>query len=65
MTLASSDPTCWIMTTGEAGMRSQVIGLAERIGYPFSEKTVVLKAPWRWLPGKTARVSSMKTGAAH
>ena len=45
---------CWVMTTGEAGMRSQVIGLAESIGIPFLEKTVNLKAPWRWLPGHLA-----------
>lgn len=42
------------MTTGEAGMRSQAIGLAERIGLPFLEKTVNMKAPWRWLPGHLA-----------
>ena len=42
------------MTTGEAGMRSQVTGLAERIGIPYLEKIVSLKAPWKWLPGHLA-----------
>lgn len=32
-------------------MRAQAIGLAEAIGRPFVEKRIVLRAPWRWLPG--------------
>jgi mitochondrial fission protein ELM1 len=43
--------TCWVLTTGEAGMRSQALGLAEAVGLPFVEKRVVLNAPWSWLPG--------------
>jgi len=35
-------------------MRSQVTGLADRIGIPHQEKIVSLKAPWRWLPGHRA-----------
>lgn len=42
---------CWVLTTGEAGMRSQVIGLAEATGVPFVEKTIRLRAPWSMLPG--------------
>jgi mitochondrial fission protein ELM1 len=42
---------CWVLTTGETGMRSQVIGLAEAIGLPFEEKQISLRAPWSWLPG--------------
>lgn len=58
------DLSCWVMTTGEAGMRSQVIGLAERIAPSFSEKIVSLNAPWRWLPGHFApyALSSMAYG---
>lgn len=32
-------------------MISQVTGLAEAVGIPFTPKTVGLRAPWRWLPG--------------
>jgi len=49
-----SNPTpddCWVLTTGETGMRSQVIGLAEATGLPFTEKQISLRAPWSWLPG--------------
>ncbi len=42
---------CWVLTTGEAGMRSQVIGLAEATGLEFEEKQISLRAPWSWLPG--------------
>lgn len=44
-------PTIWALTTGEAGMRSQVLGLCERLGFAFAEKRIRLRAPWRWLPG--------------
>jgi mitochondrial fission protein ELM1 len=42
---------CWILTTGEAGMRSQVIGLAEATGLAIVEKQIRLRPPWSWLPG--------------
>ncbi len=44
-------PTIWALTTGEAGMRGQVLGLCERLGLAFTEKRIGLRAPWRWLPG--------------
>src|SRR6056297_1543837 len=44
-------PTVWALTTGEAGMRSQVLGLCDRMGLAFTEKCIGLRAPWRWLPG--------------
>ncbi len=44
-------PTVWALTTGEAGMRSQVLGLCDRLGFAFTEKRIGLRAPWRWLPG--------------
>ncbi len=40
----------WTMTTGEAGMRAQALGLADAIGLPYEEKVIRLKAPWCWLP---------------
>ena len=46
-----SQNRCWVLTTGETGMRSQVIGLAEATGLPFHEKQIRLRAPWSWLPG--------------
>ncbi|WP_018881681.1 MULTISPECIES: mitochondrial fission ELM1 family protein [unclassified Thioalkalivibrio] len=43
--------SCWTLTTGEAGMTSQVRGLAEAVGLPYEHKTVGLRRPWRWMPG--------------
>ena len=45
------NPVCWAITSGEAGMVSQAIGLAEAVGLPTIQKTIRLRAPWRWLPG--------------
>jgi hypothetical protein len=47
---------CWVLTTGEAGMRSQALGLAEAVGLPVVEKRIGLRAPWRWLPGGLIRM---------
>jgi mitochondrial fission protein ELM1 len=44
-------PTIWALTTGEAGMRAQALGLCERLGFAYTEKRIGLRAPWRWLPG--------------
>ena len=41
----------WAVTTGEAGMRSQAMGLAEAVGGEIVEKIVLPKKPWQWLPG--------------
>lgn len=40
----------WVLTEGMAGMVTQAVGLAEAVGWPFEEKTVQLRPPWRWLP---------------
>jgi mitochondrial fission protein ELM1 len=48
--MAGNDLT-WVLTTGEAGMRSQAVGLAEAVGLPIEEKRVALRRPWTWLPG--------------
>jgi mitochondrial fission protein ELM1 len=42
---------CWVLTTGEAGMRSQAIGLAAAVGLPIEEKRIGLRRAWTWLPG--------------
>lgn len=58
--MTTANPTsCWAITTGEAGMRSQAVGLAERVGLDFTEKRVRLGAPWRWLPGNIARFGAL------
>lgn len=40
----------WAITTGEAGMRSQVLGLGEALGLPFEEKIVAARPPFSYLP---------------
>jgi uncharacterized protein len=41
----------WAVTTGEAGMRAQALGLADALGFPFEERIIALRRPWRWFPG--------------
>jgi uncharacterized protein len=48
--MARADPTVWIVHDGKIGMANQVIGLAEALGFPFVEKRLAVRAPWRWLP---------------
>jgi hypothetical protein len=43
--------TAWIVTSGEAGHRTQARGLALAVAPDAREFTVDLRAPWRWLPG--------------
>jgi len=50
MASGGNRPTVWVMHDGKAGMASQVIGLAEAVGEPFSEKRLAIRAPWRFLP---------------
>lgn len=40
----------WVMTTGEAGFRSQALGLAERLSTGSRELVVGLRFPWNRLP---------------
>lgn len=42
-------PTVWVVHDGKIGMANQVIGLAEALGFPFSEKRLSVRAPWRHL----------------
>jgi uncharacterized protein len=32
-------------------MRAQALGLAEALGFPFEERRIALRRPWRWFPG--------------
>lgn len=43
-------PRVWVITTGEAGMRSQVLGLGEALGVPFEEKIITARPPFSYLP---------------
>lgn len=48
----SPPPSCWIVTDGKAGMINQCLGLAEAMGLEADVKTIVNRAPWRYLaPG--------------
>lgn len=49
MPLPGDPPTVWAIHDGKIGMANQVVGLAEAVGYPFIEKSVVLRLPWRHL----------------
>ncbi|THD82620.1 MAG: hypothetical protein E7812_01895 [Phenylobacterium sp.] len=40
--------TAWALTTGEAGMRTQARGLAQRVAGEVVEKTVSVRWPWSW-----------------
>jgi uncharacterized protein len=42
-------PSVWVLHDGKIGMANQVIGLAEALGWPFAEKRLAIKAPWRRL----------------
>ena len=53
----------WAMTTGEAGMRSQALGLAEAVAGTVVEKVVELRAPWSWLPDPTASAVTASSAA--
>jgi uncharacterized protein len=43
-------PEVWALHDGKAGMRSQVLGLAEAAGFAFAEKVLSVRPPWAWLP---------------
>jgi mitochondrial fission protein ELM1 len=40
----------WVLTEGKAGMVVQATGLAEAVGLPITQKTVLAPPPWRWIP---------------
>ncbi len=47
--MATNGPTVWVVHDGKIGMANQVIGLAEAVGFPFVEKQLAIRAPWRHL----------------
>ncbi|HUH84064.1 MAG TPA: mitochondrial fission ELM1 family protein [Stellaceae bacterium] len=44
-----ASPSVWAVHDGKVGMANQVIGLAEALGYPFVEKRLAIRGPWRHL----------------
>jgi len=43
-------PMVWVLHDGKAGMAGQAVGLAEAAGFPFAERRLSIRLPWRWLP---------------
>src|SRR5579875_3241534 len=43
-------PRVWVLHDGKIGMANQVVGLAEALGWPFIEKRLAIRVPWRHLP---------------
>jgi uncharacterized protein len=50
LTPAADSPEIWALHDGKAGMRSQVLGLAEATGFAFVEQVLMVRRPWAWLP---------------
>jgi len=49
MAVDARPPRIWALHDGKIGMANQVIGLAEALGWPFTEKKLVVRTPWRHL----------------
>jgi len=47
--MTGKQKTCWTITNEFPGMKSQVMGLAESIGFPTLHKTCNRRWPWGWL----------------
>jgi uncharacterized protein len=43
------EPLVWAVHDGNPGMASQVLGVAEALGWPVVEKRLAVRAPWRHL----------------
>jgi mitochondrial fission protein ELM1 len=46
---AQRQPNVWAVHDGKIGMASQVLGLVEALGWPFTEKVLKIRSPWRYL----------------
>jgi uncharacterized protein len=49
MATVGQTPTVWAIHDGKIGMANQVIGLAEALAWPFSEKRLAIRSPWSHL----------------
>ena len=63
--MSGNAPRIWAVHDGKQGMASQVLGLAEATGFPFLEKRLDVRAPWRYLaPGLWPRpMAALGAGA--
>ena len=48
--LREKQPSVWVLHDGKPGMASQALGLAEATGFAFTERSLSIRRPWRWLP---------------
>ncbi|MDP1670794.1 MAG: ELM1/GtrOC1 family putative glycosyltransferase, partial [Alphaproteobacteria bacterium] len=60
--LRPPEPTCWVVTDGNAGMENQCLGLAEALGVIAQVKRLRLRAPWEWLPPRLGRLANPLAG---
>lgn len=52
MAFSGDTPRVWVLHDGKIGMANQVIGLAEALNWPFVEKRLAIRPPWKFLtPG--------------
>ena len=49
MAAVGKTPTVWAIHDGKIGMANQAVGLAEALGWPFTEKRLAIRGPWRHL----------------
>ena len=47
-----SAPRSWILSEGYAGLQTQAVGLAEAAGLAPELRTLIPRAPWRWISAK-------------
>lgn len=59
-----SAPFAWVLHDGKAGMASQALGLAEATGFPFIEKPLAIRQPWRCLPPQLWPLPLLAAGGA-
>lgn len=52
----TSPPRVWVVTGYRAGERTQILGLADALGWPYEIKALGHRA-WDWAPGLARRVS--------
>ncbi len=50
----TEQPHIWILTSGEIGMINQALGLAQASGFSLSQKKIILKKRYKFLPGDIA-----------
>jgi hypothetical protein len=64
MTDSGDPPQVWALHDGKIGMANQVTGLAEALGWPFIDKPLAIRAPWRYLPPALWLVPAQALGSS-